>query len=260
MQSSQTASLIEDVAVRGGVWGLVGLIFGSLFAILAEGSAGQVPAPFGLVLASAGAAALTSLFYGSMRLTVMVANFTLVAMLVYTWLGPSSLGPGPLVFIGAGVGVTVGAAYGLKDKASRIFCAEAKIMAGALAGLVAGILALLLHLLVDAMPLSLVAMLVAPVAVLLYILFADWFISRCHHLLPACVDGILVGLGVGATTGLGFLIMAGALEPSLLRTEALRALVGRVESSWGVTAAACALSCLLVGVARALLRVPWYDR
>jgi hypothetical protein len=260
MPSSRIASLLEDVAVRGGVWSLIGLIFGSLFAILAEGAVGYLVAPFDLVLASAGAAALTSLFYGSMRLTVMVANFTFVAMLIYTWLGPAALGLGPLVFIGAGVGVAVGAAYGLKDKASRIFCAEAKIMAGTLAGLVAGMLALLLRLLFDDLPLTLVAMLVAPVAVLLYIVFADWFISHCHHLLPAYVDGMVVGFGVGGMTGLVFLIMAGALEPSLLDAEALRSFVARVEASWGLTAAGCALTCLLVGVTRALMRLPWYDR
>ncbi|MDJ0738758.1 MAG: hypothetical protein QNJ91_03515 [Gammaproteobacteria bacterium] len=260
MQRNTQTNLAEEIILRGAVWSLIGVIFGSLFVLLAEALVARVPEPFDLVLATVGAAALTSLFYGSMRLTVMVANFTFIAMLVYTWQGPSTLDLMPLVFIGAGVGVAVGAAYGFKDKSSRVFCAEAKIIAGAVAGVVAGMLVLIGSLLFDGVTRETLAMVAAPVGVLAYISLAGWFISRCHHLLPTFVDGTVVGLGVGSVTGLVFLIMAGTLDSALLGSEALQRFVGRVEASWGSTVVACALACLPVGVVRAILRVPWYDR
>lgn len=258
-QSDQDLGLAEDMLLRGVVWALVGAIFGMLFVLFVEVLSGRVMAPFDILLATVGGAAVTSLFYGSMRLTVLVANFTFMAMLVYTWLGPPTLSLMTLVFVGAGVGVTVGAAYGLNDKASRVFCAEAKIIAGAVAGGVAGALALVVWQLFPGLSYPTLAMLVAPVGILAYIMLARWFIARCHHLLPAVVDGIVVGLGVGAVTGLMFVVMAGALDGSLIGAEALRAYVGRVEANWGETILRCALCSIPFGFARAIIRAPWYN-
>lgn len=251
--------LVEEMLLRGIVWALVGAIFGALFVMLAEAVQTRLTSPFYIVLATIGAAALTSLFYGSMRLTVMVANFTFVAMLVHTWQGPETLSLEPLIFIGAGVGMAVGAAYGLKDKTSRIFCAEAKIIAGAVAGGVAGTLALSGSVLLGDAGYVALAMGIAPVGILAYILVARWFISRCHKLLPAVVDGTIVGLGVGAVTGLMFVVMAGTLDEGLFASLALQSYVAQVEANWGPTVIGCALTCFPVGVVRAIIKAPWYD-
>lgn len=260
MQQTKQFSLAQEIALRGAAWALVGVIFGFLFVLLLEFVRIFVEPPFGFALAAVGGAALTALFYGSMRLTVLVANFTFVAMLGYVWQAGTPLVIEPLVFVGAGVGLVIGALYGLKDKRSRVFCAEAKIIAGAVSGILGGVLALGLAWLLPTVPVSVVAMLVAPVSVLAYVRLSGWFISRCQHFLPPFVDGAIVGLGVGSVTGLLFLIMAGTLDPKLLAGEALRAFVGRFEAAWGLAVFGCALVCFPIGAVRAWLGIPWYDK
>jgi len=259
MQQQSPARRLEDLLLRGVTWAMVGVIFGTLFVVLVEIMHIYLPLALGLLMATIAAAALTSLFYGSMRLTLMVANFTFVATLVYTWQGAPHLGLEPLVLVGAGVGLAVGTAYGLHDNRSRVYCADAKIVAGAFAGLFGGLVAFLGFLLFDAQSYTWLAMAVAPIAVLTYVTTAGWFIKRCHHLLPAAGDGAVVGLGVGTVTGLVFLIMAATLDGNLLETAALTGYVERVEDAWMATVAACALACFPIGALRSLMNVPWYN-
>jgi hypothetical protein len=258
MQQSP-ARFVQDVVLRGVTWAMVGAIFGTLFVVLVEIFYVYLPVGAGLLVAAVAAAALTSLFYGSMRLTIMVANFTFVATLAFTWLGAPHLGLEPLVLVGAGVGVAVGMAYGMHDSRSRVYCADAKIVAGAFAGVFGGVLALLGGQLFENASYTWLAMAIAPVAVFVYVNSAGWFIKRCHRLLPAAGDGAVVGLGVGTVTSLVFLIMAATLDPKLLGTDSIAAYVERVEGTWMATAAACALACFPIGALRSVFRVPWYD-
>jgi hypothetical protein len=250
---------LEELLLRGVTWAMVGVLFGSLFVLLVELLRIYLPTSAGLALAVIIAAALTSLFYGSMRLTLLVANFTFVATLVYTWLAAPRIGLEPLMFVGAGIGVAVGVAYGLHDKRSRVFCADAKIVAGAFAGIVAAGLALLAFVVLDPETYTPVAILVTPLAILVYIKSAGWFIKRCQQLLPAAGDGAVVGLGVGIVTGLVFLTMAASLDPKQLRAAELVAYVERVEEVWMATVAGCALACFPIGALRAFMKLPWYD-
>ena len=258
MQQSP-ARLVQDVLLRGFAWAMVGAIFGTLFVVLVEIFHIYFSVSVGLLVATVAAAALTSLFYGSMRLTIMVANFTFVATLAYTWLGAPHLGLEPLVLVGAGVGIAVGTAYGMYDSRSRVHCADAKIVAGAFAGVFGGVLALLAGQLFENASYTWLAMAIAPVAVFVYVNSADWFITRCHRLLPAAGDGAVVGLGVGTVTSLVFLIMAAMLDPKLLGTDSIAAYVERVEGAWMATVAACALACFPIGALRSVFKVPWYD-
>jgi hypothetical protein len=259
MQQVIMAQRIQDLLLRGVTWSMVGVFFGTLFVVLVEIMQMYLPFAVGLVVATISAAALTSLFYGSMRLALMVANFTFMATLIYTWQGAPYLGLEPLVLVGAGVGVAVGTAYGLHDKRSRIYCAEAKIVAGAFAGAIGGLVALLTHRLFGVTSYTGLAVLIAPIAVLVYVTSATWFIKRCHRLLPAAGNGAIVGLGVGTVTGLVFLIIAATLDPKLLETRALTGFVQRVEVVWMATVAGCAMACFPIGALRAVLNVPWYD-
>jgi hypothetical protein len=252
-------NLLEDMLLRAIVWALIGVLFGSLYVLLVEAMNRSLPAHFAVTLAIIGAAALTALFYGSMRLTVIVGNFTLIAVMLFSWLGPRVLDLTSLVFIGAGVGLAVGAGYGAMDRISRVFCAEAKIIAGALAGVVGGLMALLLMVVMDGIGQGLLAMAVAPVAILTYLGVARWFVTHCHRLVPPLIDGAVVGLGVGSITGLVFLILAGTLDLDLLGSDQLRSYVSGVQEVWGTTMLGCALVCLPVGVVRSLIRAPWYN-
>ena len=248
----------EQTALRAAVWAFVGIVFGFIFVVLSAYLQGVVHPALQLLGASTGAAGLTALFYGSMRLTVMVANFNFIAMVVYSW-GNEQLSLEPLIYVGALVGITIGAVYGAKDKQSRVFCAEAKIVAGLLAGLTAAVVGLVPLLLVSGLERAWVAMLVAPAATLIYVSTAGWFVHRCHRFIPPVLDGALVGLGVGSATGLLFMIMAGTLDSGLLDGSYHQLVVERVQSTWGGTVAATALACSCVGILRSLLNVRWYN-
>lgn len=259
MQAVEFNRQIEETAFRGLVWALVGVIFALVFVVASEALRVTLAPPYYLLVAAIGAAALTALFYGSMRLTVMTANFTFIAMLVYTWASQGLLALEPLVFVGAFVGVSVGTLYGWHDKKSRIFCAEAKIVAGIVSGLLAGLLAVALTYVLPTLGYPWLTMIVAPVGTLIYVTVAHWFVKRCHHWLPAVANGAIVGLGVGAVTGLFFMVMAGALDPKLLASQELQEFVGRVEAQWLGAVFGCAAINFLVGAARSVMKVPWYN-
>ena len=91
-------------------------------------------------------------------------------------------------------GITVGAVYGAKAKKSRVFCAEAKIVAGLLAGLLAAVLGLVPLLAVSGLERPWVAMLVGPAgwrwvtnrrlwatAIIAPLVAAPWYIYIATH-------------------------------------------------------------------------------
>jgi hypothetical protein len=259
MPATESIQHVGDTAFRGLVWALVGVIFATVFVVVAEALRAVVAPPLHVLLAATGAAAVTALFYGSMRLTVMTANFTFIAMLVYTWASDGLLSLEPLVFVGAFVGIVVGTFYGWHDKQSRVFCAEAKVVAGVVSGLLAGSIAVILIYAMPGLSIPWLTIVVAPTGTLIYVTMAHWFVRRCHHWLPAVANGAIVGFGVGAVTGLIFMVMAGSLDPDMLASEGLRAFVGRVEDQWLSAVFGCAAINFVVGATRSVMKVPWYN-
>ena len=259
MSAETQKSFAERTVFRSAVWALVGLIFGSVFVLVAEMLRDLLQPPMFLLAAAVGASAVTALAYGSMRLTVMTANFTFIAMLAFTWQGPDTLTIQPLVFAGALVGAIVGLGYGWFDKHSRVFCAEAKVVAGIVAGFCAGLLALAIGLVTGDLGTIWSVLVIGPVGTLVYVTTARWFVLHCHHWLPATFNGLVVGLGVGAVTGLLFTVMAGSLSPEILQGPGLTTYVERVGETWLPSALGCAAVCAVVGFLRSLLNVPWYD-
>ena len=187
----------------------------------------------------------------------MVANFTFIAMVVYTWGNPQPTLE-PLILVGGIIGVIIGAIYGHKDKQSRVFCADAKIVAGLYAGVLAAFLTYLMALLMKEGAYPWAAIIAAPVAILIYIASAHWFIKRCHHWIPPVGDGAIVGLGVGAATGLLFMIMAATLNPDLLQMGHHRSIVEGVQQFWAPTVLGTAGICFTIGVLRTVFKVRWY--
>lgn len=259
MQSTPWPQRLESTLLRAAIWALVGVIFGFIFVVFIEYLRSHVPPWLAMLAGSVGAAALTSLCYGSMRLTVMVANLTFVAMLLVTWLAGSHLTLESLVWVGALVGLPVGSLYGLTDKRSRVFCADTKIVAGAVAGLIGGAAALLIVWMVPGHIAHFPSAIVAPLAGLFYVSTARWFVTRCRSSLPPAGEGALVGAGVGVVTGALFMVMGGSLEPTLLDSEAMRAFTTRVADRWGGAVIASGMTCAVVGVIRGLRNVAWYD-
>jgi hypothetical protein len=250
---------IEDAALRGLVWALIGGIFALVFVVLREALRGMFGPPLDILAAAIAAAALTALLYGSMRLTVVAANLTFIAMLVFTWVRGAGLALEPLVIVGAVVGVVVGTLYGLFDRRSRIYCAEAKVVAGVVSGAVAGATAILVARFYPNISGVWLAVIIGPIGTLIYVNVAHWFVRHCQHWLPAGANGALVGLGVGGFTGLFFMVLAGSLDPSWIADIDRRELVVRIHDYWMEAVLACAAASCLIGIARSLLRTPWYD-
>jgi hypothetical protein len=146
----------------------------------------------------------------------------------------------------------------LLDKRSRVFCADAKIVAGLFAGVLAAGLAFILGPFVE-MPYPWTTILIAPAATLIYVSSAHWFVDRCHGFLPPAVGGALVGLGVGGMTGFLFMIMAASIDPELLGMAFHQPFVERVQDVWAHTVVGTAGVCFVVGVLRSLFKVRWYN-
>jgi hypothetical protein len=250
---------IEETLFRGLVWTFIGAIFAFLFVVFAEYLRNLVPMPLRIVGATVAAAALTSLFYGSMRLTAVVANCIFIVTLVYVWQKPAGFPMEPLLLIGASVGLLVGALYGALDKESRIFRADAKLVAGLFSGFSVAIPVALLAWFMGEIGYPWIVMLIAPLVVLVYVNSAYWFVNRCCGMLRPLGDGLIVGLGVGGVTALLFVIMAGNLNPELLSLDYHQPFVQRVHEVWGKTIGATAAVCFVVGVLRSILHVRWYD-
>jgi hypothetical protein len=252
---------IEDMLLRSLAWVFVGLVFGFIFVVSGEVLHGVVGETWRMPLATVMASTLTSLVYGSMRLTVIVANVLLAVLVLYFAFDdqPGQLTLGRIMLVCAAIGTLVGGLYGWSETRSMVWCADAKIVAGLVAGLPAALLALVLGLfnldVATAHPWLVAAL--APVAAVFYVRRAAWFIGHCHRLLPRVGDGILVGLGVGVVTGLLFLVMAGIFGIDM--GPELSAFFTHVDARLSATLLWSAGGCLLLGLARSFLRVPWYN-
>jgi len=245
-------------------WVFVGVLYGFVFVSVAESLRDVVAPPFNFLYATVAAATLTALFYGSMRLAVIIGNVILVVALLFLMLGRDSgcFTLTLLVQISAAIGMLVGAWYGWRDRHSRVCCADAKVVAGLFSGSTTGLMAGLVMLLFgssDQVVYPWLVMVLAPVGGVLYVSTACWFVRRLQNLLPPIGDGALVGLGVGAITGLLFVMIAGTLDPDVTGHDEPLVFIERIYDVLGVTLLGTAASCFALGVARTLLRLPWYN-
>jgi len=243
--------------VRGAVWAVIGLIYGFVFVLIrAAVPAGLFPMSE-LVLPAVGTTAFGALLYGSMRLTVIVAIYAIVAVVVaFLFIGRPTHLPSLLV-VGGVAGVVVGVWFGWHVKNSFIYRADAKIIAGAVAGLLASTAVVVPALLGVPLPLGLEMLLLAPLSGLLYVGLAPHCVCRLSHLLPPVGDGAVVGLGVGLLMAVLFWIMSGTLEGHLPATE--QAFVDDLVGQWPLAALAAAAGAFMAGSLRAILGVRWYD-
>lgn len=247
--------------LRSLAWVFAGIAFGFIFVVSGEVLRGAVGDPWRMALATVIASAMTSLAYGSMRLTVIVANVMLGVLVLYFAFDdqPGQLSLVSIMLASAGIGALVGGVYGWRETRSHVWCADAKIVAGLVAGLAPALLALLLPsfgLNEAALHPEIVAIL-APLAGVVYVMRAGWFVAHCHRLLPRVGDGILVGMGVGVVTGLLFLVMAGIFGIDM--GSELSAFFTHVDARLGATLLWSAGGCLVLGLARSFMRVPWYN-
>lgn len=248
--------LIEGL-IRGAVWALVGVIYGFLLVVLLNALPADLFPYLGYPITVITASALGALLYGSMRLTVMVSIYSAIAVAIafVVYSGAPTLAL--FVATGAIVGLLIGMVYGRYVLSSRVFRAEAKILAGVFAGALASLSALIPAVLFQPLPDFLLAMILCPLTGALYMAVLPWFIHRFTDLLPPVFDGALVGTGAGALMGLLFAIMIGTLEGYLHPADEQQ--VVDILAAWPMASLGGALGAFLVGAGRTLLRIPWRD-
>lgn len=259
MRLALSRTKLEELFSRGLAWAFAGALFAFIYVAVTELLRAGFSYPWYVIAASIGTGGLTALIYSSMRLSVVVAISTFIATVVYLWIGGATPAMQSLIWIGGGVGMVLGAIYGWSDSRSRVYCADAKLVAGVSSGLLAALLLAVPLVLAGPDRLPWLAMMLAPLAILIYVSSAAWFIRRCQNLVPAVIDGALVGLAIGAVTGLLFMVLAATLEVETGLTGVEMPFAHRVHEWWiGVIAGSAGL-CFLVGVARGILGVKWYD-
>ena len=249
--------LLIEALIRGAVWALVGVIYGFLLVVLLHALPVDRFPYLGYPIAVIAASALGALLYGSMRLTVMVSIYAAIAVAIAFVSVPGQRTLVVLISTGAVIGLVAGMLYGRYVLGSRVYRADAKLLAGIFAGAIASISALIPALLFEPLPNFLLAMILCPLTGMLYMAVLPWFVHRFSDLLPPVADGALVGTGAGGLMGLLFAIMVGTLHGYLPEDEELQVMA--ILSAWPAASAGGALGAFLVGAGGAFLRVPWRD-
>lgn len=243
--------------VRGAAWALSGCLYGLVFVLIS----GWLPLNgyphVRLVAAVVATTAFVALLYGSMRLTVIAAIYTSAAVIAAFLLADGAVSMQPLALAGGSTGALVGMVFGWRVKSSRVSRADAKIIAGTTAGLLASGALLTPSLLGVPLPLPLALLLAAPLSGLLFIGLASRCVCRFSDVLPAPLDGAVVGTGVGLLMSALFWLMTGTLEGYLHPED--QALAELIRTQLPVAVLAATLGTFSVGVARALLKIQWVD-
>ena len=252
-----SGSRLEDALIRGFVWGIIGVIFGFLFVVLSAYFRASDPLSPGFLITTATAGALGALIYGSLRLSIIVAVTVNTVGILYFLLGANALQPGWMMLASCLTGSVIGAIYGGRVKDSRVFRAEAKIIAGMVAGTIASLCLFPLILAIGQIPLFWTTMILCPLTGLIYVTIVPGFVCRCCHLLPPVADGALVGGGVGAILALFFWIMVGSLHgnlPPAEQTFIQHTLVLLPDGLSGAAIGGC-----IIGFLRAVTGTKWMD-
>ena len=241
----------HEVFHYGVIWTFVGALYAALFMPVFEVVRIVWPLWTAPVCAAVVATAGGALVYSSSQLALLVAifsNFAVFGYLLYSGEFASPLAP---TAVGAGIGLMVGALYGAGVKESRIYSAEAKLMAGIVVGLTVSVGSLLWILVFDASLPILVAVL-APLSGLLYVKIVDAFIRRFSDVLPAFVDGAMAGAVIGGFIGFGLWVMGGiVLQKTAPDWQGAIALIGETTP---VAVAAASISTGVLGMLYGALR------
>ncbi len=249
-----------DVLYRGLVWAFVGALYAAMFVPVFEITATSLPRWLAPIFATIAATAGGALVYSSSQLAIQTAIFSNIAVFGYLLVSGVTVPPLGPTLVGAFVGAITGGFYGLVVKESRIYRAEAKLMAGIAAGGAVCVIGLVWVLVIDSKLVWLIALL-APVSGAVYLKLLDDFVRRFSDLLPPVGDGAAAGLVIGGFIGFGLWLMAGvALERVLPDWQATFDRI--IDIAPGAIAAA-SLTTFLLGTLKAAFGLHWgdpYDR
>ncbi len=243
--------------VRGAAWAIVGSIYGLVFTFAHAWTPIDLFPLAEMIIPTVTTTAFVALMYGSMRLTVIASIYTSAAIVAAFLLRGGPIQIEPLISAGGITGAIVGTVFGWRVKSSRICRADAKIIAGLTAGMLASLSVVLPGLLGAPLPFHLQVLLAAPLSGLLYIGLAPHCVCRFSDILPPPADGAIVGAGVGLLMAALFWMMSGTLDGYLVEADQL--LVNQMTERLPSTIFAAASGAFMVGIARSLMKLGWYD-
>ena len=246
----------RDILHRGLVWAFTGALYAAMFVPVFEVTERTLALWLAPVLATVAATAGGALVYSSSQLAVQIAIFSNIAVFVYLIVSGVVVSPLGPTLVGSGVGVVAGAIYGFMVKESRIYRADAKLMAGLVAGAAVSVLGLGWVLVLGDRLVWLIALL-APISGMVYLKFAGKFVERFAGLLPPFMDGAIAGLVIGGFIGFGLWLAAGvALQDVLPEWQVA---FDRITDLAPGAIAAASITTFVLGTIKALFRLDWGD-
>ncbi len=246
----------RDILHRGLVWAFTGALYAAMFVPVFEVTGSTLALWIAPVLATVAATAGGALVYSSSQLAVQIAIFSNIAVFVYLVANGIVVAPLGPTLVGAGVGAVAGAIYGLTVKESRIYRADAKLLAGLVAGTAVSVIALAWVLIVGDKLIWLIALL-APVSGVVYLRFAGIFVQRYAGLFPPFIDGAIAGLVIGGFIGFGLWLMAGVAMADVV--PEWRGIFDRITDLAPAAIAAGGITTFVLGMIKAAFRLHWGD-
>lgn len=205
----------QQALIRATIWAFIGSLYGMIFIFFYH-LAGHWSLPPGpLFIAGTLAATIAALVYSSMSLAVIVTPITSVACLFYVVSHGAQISLASMALTAAIVGTVTGALYGIKSKNSRVFRADAKILAGISSGAAISLLMLMLAQIVPDLPLSIIVACACLLTGFLYTTVVPFYVNHFHNLLPPVIDGAVVGAGTSVFIALLFFVMITGVTPEL---------------------------------------------
>ena len=245
-----------DILYRGLVWAFVGALYAAMFVPVFEVASSVLPYWTSPVLATIAATAGGALVYSSSQLAIQTALFGNIGVFGYLLINGVVVSPLGPTLVGAGIGAIIGALYGLIVKESKIFQADAKLLAAIVAGAGVSVIALVWVFLVADGLVWLIALL-APLSGVAYLKLAVTFVPRFSDLLPPALDGAVAGVVIGGFIGFGLWLMAGvALEDVL---PEWRTAFDRMTDIAPGAIAAASVTTFVLGMIKAAFRLNWGD-
>ena len=247
----------RSTLLRSVIWAMTGLSYGFVFLFLFFALERHLPLPWLYLTVAMGTGGVAALLYGSLRLSLLVFIYSGVAAIGYLVYAGHGASLTTLISLGGITGMAVGIGYGLMAKDSRIHCAEAKVIAGALAGALASLIPLALMLLQGELSLPFAAFVLCPATGLIYAAIVRWFLKICSHYLPASVNGAIVGIGAGSVSSLIMWVIFSSLSDHWTLENQVYA--ARIVELWPSVVATAMAGGFLAGLFRAGIGAKWLD-
>lgn len=247
----------REALIRALIWAFIGILYGMLFVFLAE-----LAKRWGLPIqpyffAGVLAGTIGALIYSSMRLAVLLAVVIAPFCLLFVVFARGLAHPHDLLVFAVPLGALVGAGYGHFAKKSRVYRADAKVLAGFSAGFLVALGYLVLSTQLAGLPMGAIVGVMCPLTGLLYVLFVPTFIRLRDDLLPPPLNGAMVGAGVATFLAFLFFLMTHSLE--LGPAAASPALLQQIYGLLPQAIFSGALGAGLVGAVSGLLLTGWQD-